>query len=177
MHYIQTVKVHGKMEYVEVHYMKYWDFAQIPTRATPQSVGSDLYSAFDYTVPPRGKVAINTGIGVVIPLGYYGRLAPRSGLAYKYSLDIGAGVIDPDFTGPIHVILFNHGTEEYLVTKGQSVAQIIYEKIAIPIYKEVQHLPPTERGNKGLGVADLLQEVTQETSKTSKAKHVTFKED
>ena len=76
MDYIQTAKVQKKkMEYVEVHYMKYWDFAQIPTRATPQSVGSDLYSAFDYTVPPRGKVAINTGIGVVIPLGYYGRLA------------------------------------------------------------------------------------------------------
>ena len=173
----QTVKINGEMEYIEVHYKKFWDFALTPTRATPQSVGSDLYSAFDYNVPPGGKAAIDTGIGVIIPLGYYGRLAPRSGLTYRHSLDVGAGVIDPDYTGPIHVILFNFGTKDYLVTKGQSVAQIIYEKVAVPIYKEIQNISPTERGNRGLGVSNLLQELPKETPSTPTIKHVTFKED
>ena len=172
----KLLKVITKMEYIKVHYVKHWEFARVPTRATLHSVGSDLYSAFDYNIPPGGRAAIDTGIGVIIPLGYYGRLAPRSGLTYKHSLDVGAGVIDPDYTGPIQVILFNFGTEEYLVTKGQSIAQIIYEKVAIPIYEEVQQITPTERGNRGPGVDDLLRESTKQTLKTSPVKHVTFKE-
>ena len=165
------------MEYIHIHYIKYRESAKVPTRATPQSVGSDLYSAFDYNIPPGGRVAINTGIGAIIPLGYYGCIASWSGLAYKHSLDVGARVINPDYTGPIYVILFNFGSEEYLVTEGQSVAQIIYEKVAIPIYVEVQSLPSTERGNRGLGTDDLLQKSrSQAPDKSLKEKHVTFKE-
>ena len=165
------------MEYIHISYIKYWEFAKVPTRATPQSVGSDLYNAFDYNIPPGGRAAINTGIGAIIPLGYYGRIASRSGLAYKHSLDVGAGVIDPDYTGPIHVILFNFGIEEYLITKGQSVAQIIYEKVAIPIYVEVQSLPSTEHGNRGLGTDDLLQKSRSHTpDKSLKDKPVALKE-
>ena len=92
---------------------------------------------------------IDPGIGVIIPLGYYGRLAPRSGLTYKHFLDVKAGVIDPDYTGPICVILFNHGDPDYPITRGDLVAQIIYEKVGIPIYEETKTIPQTERGNKG----------------------------
>ena len=84
---------------------------------------------------------IDTGIGVIIPLGYYGRLAPRSGLTYKHFLDVKVGVIDPDYTGPICVILFNHGDQDYPITRGDSVPQIIYEKVGIPIYEETKSIP------------------------------------
>ena len=139
-----SIPIIGGMEYIKVSYSKYWEFAQVPTRQTPFSVGSDLYSAFDYCIPKGEMRVIDTGIGVIIPLGYYGRLAPRSGLTYKHFLDVKAGVIDPDYMGPICVILFNHGDQDYPITRGDSIAQIIYEKVGIPIYEETKTIPRTE---------------------------------
>ena len=139
-----SVPIIWGMEYIKVSYTKYWEFAQVPTRQTPFSVELDLYSAFDYCIPKREIRVIDTGVGVIIPLGYYGRLAPHSGLTYKHFLDVKAGVIDPDYTGPICVILFNHGDQDYPITRGDSVAQIIYEKVGIPIYEETRSIPQTE---------------------------------
>ena len=117
---------------------------------------------------------IDTGIGVIIPLGYYGRLAPRSGLIYKHFLDVKAGVIDPDYTGSICVILFNHGDQDYPITRGDSVAQIIYEKVGIPIYEKTKSIPQTERGTKGFGSLDLAQQSLEQAPDTTGAKHITF---
>ena len=82
--------------------------AQIPSRATPGSVGYDLYSTSDYMIPPSSRSVISTGIAIKLPPNTYGRIAPRSGLAVKNGLTVGAGVIDRDYTGEIKVILFNH---------------------------------------------------------------------
>ena len=169
-----SIPLIGGMEYIKVSYTKYWEFAQVPTRQTPFSVGSDLYSAFDYCIPKGEMRVIDTGIGVIIPLGYYGRLAPRSGLTYKHFLDVKAGVIDPDYMGPVCVILFNHGDQDYPITRGDSVAQIIYEKVGIPIYEETKTIPRTERGNKGFGSLDLAQQSLEQAPDTAGTKHVTF---
>ena len=143
------------MEYVKLYYKKFWQHAKTPTRATPLSIGSDLYSAFAYCIPPkRGKATINTGIQLVIPSGYYGRIASKSGKEQDCSLHVGAGVIDPDYTGPIKVILYNFGDQPHNVNPGDSVAQIILEKAALPILEEVQELPLTSRENQGFGVLD-----------------------
>lgn len=79
-------------------------------------------------IPPKGLVS--TGIRVAIPRSYYGRLAPRSGLALKHGIDVGAGVIDADYRGDVKVLLFNFGTEAFQVRKGDRIAQLIVEKIS-----------------------------------------------
>lgn len=72
-------------------------------------------SAYDYVIPARGKAMCKTDICMAIPGGHYGRVAPRSGLTWKHSLDTGAGVIDEDYRGELCVILFNHSDTDFQV--------------------------------------------------------------
>ena len=74
------------------------------------------------SVPARGKALIRTGLAFSIPEGSYGRIAPRSGLAAKNFIDVGAGVIDSDYRGEVRVLLFNHSTEDFKVTEGDRIA-------------------------------------------------------
>ena len=83
--------------------------------------------------------------------GTYGRIAPRSGLAWKKHIDVGAGVIDADYRGNVGVVLFNHGAEDLEVKVGDRVAQLILEKIAYAEVEEVAELPETVRGAGGFG--------------------------
>lgn len=125
--------------------------ARIPTRGSAFAAGYDLYSAEAATVPGRERRLISTGICITIPNGHYGRIAPRSGLAVKHGIDVGAGVIDVDFIGEIKVLLFNHGKFEFKISKGDRIAQLIVEAIAFPEVKEVNELAETKRGSGGFG--------------------------
>ncbi len=127
-------------------------FGQVPTKGSTISAGFDLYSAYDVIIPARGKEVVFTDISMEIPAGYYGRIAPRSGLAKKHFLDIGAGVIDPDYTGNIGVLLFNFGTENYSIKRGDRIAQLIFEKYGANIeLLEVLNIEETERGDEEFG--------------------------
>ena len=97
----------------------------MPVRKTDGSAGYDLFAALDLTIPAKGRALIPTGVAVKVPDGTYGRVAARSGLASKHLLDVGAGVIDPDYTGPITVGMFNHSVTPYKVHVGDSVAQLV----------------------------------------------------
>lgn len=125
--------------------------ATLPFRGSKGAAGYDISSAYDYVVPARGKELVKTDIAIKIPEGTYARLAPRSGLAWKKSIDVGAGVIDYDYTGNIGVILFNHSDEDFIVMKGDRVAQLILEVIMTPDVIEVDDLDQTDRGSNGFG--------------------------
>jgi dUTP pyrophosphatase len=126
--------------------------AILPTRGSDRSVGYDLYSSVDAVVPCQsGNVLVGTGIAISIPDGLYGRVAPRSGLAVKHCIDVGAGVIDPDYTGEIKVVLFNHGDKDFEVKKGDRIAQLILERCETPMVKEIGLLEETLRGSDGFG--------------------------
>ena len=99
----------------------------------------------------RGRALVGTGIALSIPDGLYGRVAPRSGLAVKHCINVGAGVIDPDYTGEVKVVLFNHGTEDFEIKKGDRIAQLILEKCETPMIKEIGLLEETLRGDGGFG--------------------------
>ena len=142
------------MEYVKLYWKRLLDHAKAPTRATLLTAGTDLYSAFEYSIPPRGKVTIDTGIQLVIPTGHYGRLAAKSGKSKNHSLEVGAGVIDMDYTGSLQVIMYNHSDKSYDVEQGEPVVQIILEKISIPLLEEIQEISPTLRGDQGFGALD-----------------------
>ena len=125
--------------------------AQLPIRASPFSAGLDLFSAENTTIPPQGKALVKTDLQVSVPEGCYGRVAPRSGLASKNFIDVGAGVIDADFRGNLSILLFNFNSVSFEVTVGMRVAQLICEKIAYPVVVECSELPPTTRGSSGFG--------------------------
>jgi dUTP pyrophosphatase len=122
---------------------------QIPTRATPGSAGYDLHATEETTIPPSERTLIKTGIAIKTPLGTYGRIAPRSGLAVKNSIDVVAGVVDPDYQGEVRVALANQGKLPFMVKTGNRITQLLLEKVRTPPPCEVDSLPSTSRGEGG----------------------------
>ncbi|KAH6780556.1 DUTP-PYROPHOSPHATASE-LIKE 1 [Perilla frutescens var. hirtella] len=125
--------------------------AVLPSRASPLSAGYDLSSAAETKVPARGKALVPTDLAIAVPQGTYARIAPRSGLAWKHSIDVGAGVVDADYRGPVGVILFNHSDVDFQVKAGDRIAQLIIEKIVTPEVTEADDLDSTARGSGGFG--------------------------
>ena len=139
------------MDLIELPFVKMSANVLTPTRATEGSIGLDFYSPMDYVIPPHSQLLIPTQIKLQIPLGYYGRLASKSGLAILHQLHVGAGVIDPDYTGEIMVLMINAASHVYSIKKGDPIAQLILEKVSIPILRGIKELPPTVRGAQGCG--------------------------
>lgn len=123
----------------------------IPARGSPLAAGYDLSSAEDVSIPRGTRGLVGTSIAFTVPHGTYGRIAPRSGLAVKKGIQVGAGVIDRDYTGEVKVVLFNHGDEDFEIKKGDRIAQLIVEQIEMPEVKVVSELLVTERGEGGFG--------------------------
>jgi dUTP pyrophosphatase len=133
--------------------------AVIPKRATEYSIGYDLCSAENTIIPFRGRKIICTGIQIQVPAGTYGRIAPRSGLACKNGIDIGGGIIDPDYQGEIKVIMFNHDEKDFKVSIGDRIAQLIFEKAETPEITEVKEFASTTaRGSGGFGSTGIKSE-------------------
>jgi len=125
--------------------------AQVPTRGSKESASWDLYSTHDVSIEPGHRTLVNTGISIQLPEETYGRIAPRSGLAWKEGITVGAGVVDRDYTGEIKVLLFNQGSELVTLSKGSRVAQLIPEKYHSASLKEVNQITSTERNSQGFG--------------------------
>ena len=102
--------------------------AAIPRRGTEDAAGYDIASAEETVVPAKGKTVVKTGISIAVPDGCCGRLAPRSGLAVKKHIDVGAGVIDTYYRGEIGVVFFNHSEEDFQIKQGDRIAQLILER-------------------------------------------------
>ncbi|KAG7483038.1 deoxyuridine 5' [Solea senegalensis] len=96
-----------------LRFAKLSEHATTPTRGSTKAAGYDLYSAYDYTIAPMDKAIVKTDIQIAVPHGCYGRVAPRSGLAVKHFIDVGAGVVDEDYRGNVGVVLFNFGKETF----------------------------------------------------------------
>jgi dUTP pyrophosphatase len=134
-----------------LRFVKLTENAHAPTKGTDDAAGFDLYSAYDYEIQPHGKILAQTDIQVAVPYDCYGRIAPRSGLAHKHFIDVGAGVVDRDYRGNVGVILFNFGTSVFQINKGDRIAQLICEKISYPRIEECKTLSETSRGERGFG--------------------------
>ncbi|OWF49955.1 deoxyuridine 5'-triphosphate nucleotidohydrolase, mitochondrial-like [Mizuhopecten yessoensis] len=139
------------LDNVILKFAKLTENALTPTRGSKLAAGYDLYSAYNHIIPARGKQVVKTDIQIALPDGCYGRVAPRSGLAAKHFIDVGAGVIDQDYRGNVGVVLFNFGEKEFEVKKGERIAQLICERIYIPELDECEDLDDTDRGSSGYG--------------------------
>ena len=147
--------------------------AILPAYGSSYAAGIDVCSTAAHSIPPRSRKLVGTGLSISWTSGsgsgslinseynqnpedYYIRVAPRSGLAAKQSIDVGAGVIDYDYRGEVFVLLINHHNENtYEVKSGEKIAQLIMERIKRPSILEVDQHSETERGSGGFGSTDL----------------------
>lgn len=129
-----------------VQFKKLSEKAKVPAQATNADAGYDLFSTESYTLKPWERKLFKTNISAAIPVWYYGRIAPRSGLAYKHGIDVLAGVIDSGYRWDIGIILINFGNEDFVVEEWSKIAQFIIEKCHTVAWQEVADLDDnTER--------------------------------
>ena len=102
---------------------------KIPTKGSDQAARYNIYSWETISISPKERKPVTTDIAIAIPTGTYARIAPQSGLSIKNSIDIGAGVMDTNYRGHIKVVLINTGRQEFQVTTGDRIAQLILEQI------------------------------------------------
>jgi len=125
--------------------------AVLPRRGSALAAGLDVCSIEDLQIGPRQRVMARTGLAVAIPPGFYGRIAPRSGLAAKNGLDVLAGVIDSDYRGEVCCLIYNTGDEVITLPAGSKICQLIVEQIITPEATWVSELDKTTRGAGGFG--------------------------
>ena len=128
--------------------------AVLPARGSALAAGLDVCSIEDVEIQPKQRGMARTGLAVAIPPGFYGRVAPRSGLAVKQGLDVLAGVIDSDYRGEICCVLYNTGDDPIRLPAGSKICQLIVEQIITPEAAWVSDLDVTARGAGGFGSTD-----------------------
>lgn len=133
------------------------NFADIPlpSYATHGSAGLDIRAAVEdsFTLTAGKFTLIPTNLSVEIPEGYEIQVRPRSGLAAKNGIGIlnSPGTIDSDYRGEIKVILFNFSENDFIINRGERIAQLILSKVYIADIKEDDNLSNTSRGEGGFG--------------------------
>jgi len=127
----------------------------LPRYMTAGAAGVDLYAAVeqDVAIAPGGRVLIPTGIAIALPENYEAQIRPRSGLALKHGLTLlnTPGTIDWDYRGEIKVIVINLGDKEYILQRGERIAQMIFNRVEKAELIEVGELDDTNRGAGGFG--------------------------
>jgi len=132
-------------------FVKLNENAITPTKANESDAGFDLYASHGAILEKHTHKLIKTGISMAIPKGYVGLIWPRSGMAYKYGIDVFAGVIDSGYRGDIGVILYNSQYNDYNVENGDRIAQLVLQKVEDFELVEVSDLNNTDRSKAGFG--------------------------
>mgnify|MGYP001309726620 CR=1 FL=1 len=141
---------------MQVHIKRLHSFdLPLPCYMTAGAAGVDLYAAVEkeLTIIPGQRVLIPTGIALALPDGYEAQIRPRSGLALKYGLTLlnTPGTIDCDYRGEIKLIVINLGDKEYILQRGERIAQMIFSRVEKAELLEVDWLDDTDRGAGGFG--------------------------
>ncbi len=127
----------------------------LPAYATAQSAGLDLMAAIDgdVTLAPGTRQLIPTGLSIALPAGHEAQVRPRSGLALKHGITVlnSPGTIDADYRGEVKVLLINHGPENFMLKRGDRIAQMVVAPVTRIAWVAVEVLDETERGAGGYG--------------------------
>src|SRR3954469_23916777 len=138
------------VEEVRMKIRKLTPDAKIPRPQTNGAIGLDLHANQKVVIPTNTREVVPTGIAAEVPGGHYLRITPRSGLSKK-GLNIGAGVVDPDYRGEIKALVINNSANDITIEKHDHIAQAILEKATVPIIEETKELGNTEREKGGFG--------------------------
>jgi dUTP pyrophosphatase len=126
----------------------------LPGRAHPGDAGTDLFAAQDVELAPGRRALVPTGIAIALPDGYAGFVHPRSGLAARHGVTIvnAPGTVDAGYRGEIRVTLLNTDPDRPVrFQRGDRIAQLIIQRVAYPVFHEVETLPGSARGDSGFG--------------------------
>ncbi|MCM8710635.1 dUTP diphosphatase [Clostridium sp. SYSU_GA19001] len=132
-------------------------FEDLPTPKfmTTGAAGMDLYAAINEQIilKPFERKKIPVGICIELPKGYEAQIRPRSGLTANFGITLlnSPGTIDWDYRGEINIIMINLGNENFIINKGDRVAQIVFNKVETPIIEIVSEIGETSRGINGFG--------------------------
>ena len=127
--------------------------ATLPAYAHASDAGMDVRSVEDLTIPAGRRALVHTGLVMELPLGYEAQVRPRSGLALKHGITVlnTPGTIDAGYRGEVGVILANFGDADFVVKKGDKIAQIVIAPVTQPEIVEVADVNATDRGAGGFG--------------------------
>ena len=127
----------------------------LPLYATAGSSGMDVRAAVevDLIIKPGEVVLVPTNLSIEIPLGYEIQVRPRSGLAVKYGIGVlnSPGTIDSDYRGEVKIILMNFSKEEFKISRGDRIAQLVLSKIYLAKIVETENLNDSDRAAGGFG--------------------------
>jgi dUTP pyrophosphatase len=125
----------------------------IPTIGNPGDAGYDLRSAENAVVPARSRHTVNTGVSIALPAGYVALVHPRSGLAAKHGITVlnAPGTVDAGYRGQMLITLVNHSDEDFEITRGDRIAQMLFQKFESARFVHVRELPGSQRGSAGFG--------------------------
>lgn len=133
----------------------------LPAYETAHAAGLDLPAAVeaDLVLAPGAKTLVPTGLAIALPEDFEAQVRPRSGLAAKHAVTVlnSPGTIDADYRGEIKVILINHGSEPFTITRGMRIAQMVVAPVARAHWQECDELPETARGEGGFGSTGLVK--------------------
>jgi len=140
---------------VDVKRLPHGSDLPLPEYATPDSAGLDLLAAVDgdVTLEPGKRMLVPTGLSIALPPGYEAQVRPRSGLALRNGITVlnSPGTVDADYRGEVGVILANLGDEDFVITRGMRIAQMVVAPVTRLNWAVVDELPDSERGAGGFG--------------------------
>ncbi len=125
-----------------------------PSYAHPGDAGADLRTTVDVTLAPGERAIVGTGVAIALPEGYAAFVHPRSGLAASHGLTLvnAPGTVDAGYRGEIKVILYNSDAREPVaLRRGDRIAQLVVERVERVVFREVDELPASARGEGGHG--------------------------
>ena len=147
------------MSTVTVKFQRHADDVVLPDYATPGAAGMDIAAHLDtaVTLAPFARAAIATGFSMQLPSGYEAQIRPRSGLALKHGVTVAnaPGTIDSDYRGEVVVILINLSQQEFTITPGMRIAQMVIAPVTHCRFEDTLQLDMSDRGAGGFGSTGL----------------------
>ena len=148
------MSVHDEPE-IRIQKLPHFDGLSLPSYATAGAAGMDVEAAVeaDIMLAPGRRAAVPTGIAIAIPAGFEVQVRPRSGLALKHGVTVAnaPGTIDSDYRGEVRIMLINLGEDDFTVTRGMRIAQLVVAPVSLARLELADTLETTDRGSGGFG--------------------------
>ena len=140
---------------IRIQKLPHFDGLSIPSYATAGAAAMDVEAAVeaDMVLAPGRRAAVPTGLAMAIPAGFEIQVRPRSGLALNHGVTVAnaPGTIDSDYRGEVKIMLINLGEDDFTITRGMRIAQLVVAPISLAVLAVADTLETTDRGSGGFG--------------------------